>query len=172
MARRPKDQTAISLNSQLRVSRRTLIQGASTLFVSTLAFGGAAVAQSVGTEHRVQMLNKDGEGRRMQFEPAFLKIAPGDTVIFVPTDKGHNSEIIADALPAGGEAWKGKINEEISVTLTVEGLYGYKCLPHFGMGMVGLIQVGEDISNMQAIQEAKLPPKAADRMEELLQQVG
>lgn len=160
------------LNFQPTVSRRTLIQGSAALLLGSVAFSGTVAAQSVGAEYRVQMLNKDGEGRRMQFEPAFLRIAPGDTVIFVPTDKGHNSEIIADMLPAGGEAWKGKINEEISVTLTAEGLYAYKCLPHFGMGMVGLIQVGGDTSNLQALQEAKIPPKAADRMKELIQQIG
>ncbi|KKB84662.1 hypothetical protein VW29_09690 [Devosia limi DSM 17137] len=149
-----------------------MVQGSAALLLGSVAFSGTVAAQSVGAEHRVQMLNKDGEGRRMQFEPAFLRIAPGDTVIFVPTDKGHNSEIIADMLPAGGETWKGKINEEISVTLIAEGLYAYKCLPHFGMGMVGLIQVGGDTSNLQALQETKIPPKAADRMKELIQQIG
>ena len=34
-------------------------------------------------DHQVLMLNKDSEGRPMQFEPAFLQVAPGDTVTFV-----------------------------------------------------------------------------------------
>ena len=37
----------------------------------------------------------------------------------------------------------GKVNQEIAVTLTEPGLYGVKCLPHYAMGMVMLIQVGE-----------------------------
>ena len=37
----------------------------------------------------------------MVFEPAFVKIAPGDTVKFVSTDKGHNAEIIKGMLPEG-----------------------------------------------------------------------
>lgn len=123
-------------------------------------------------DHEVRMLNKDSEGRVMQFEPAFLKVAPGDTVTFVAADKAHNSESIKDAIPEGAEAWKGKINEEISVTLDAEGLYAYKCTPHLGMGMVGLIQVGDSTEGMETVQELKLPPRAKSRMEELVAQVG
>ena len=49
---------------------------------------------ALAEDHQVQMLNKDSEGRAMQFEPAFLKIAPGDTVTFIAATKGHNSESI------------------------------------------------------------------------------
>lgn len=59
----------------------------------------------------------------MQFEPAFLKIALSDTVTFVPTDKEHNSESILTLMPDGAEPWKGKINEEITVTFDTEGFY-------------------------------------------------
>ena len=122
-------------------------------------------------DHEVRMVNKDSEGRTMQFEPAFLKIAPGDTVTFIADNPGHNSESIEGAIPEGATAWKGRINEEISVTFDTEGLYAYKCLPHFGMGMVGLIQVGEDTSNLEDVQGARYPGKAAARMEELLGEV-
>ena len=37
----------------------------------------------------------------MVFEPSFVKIAPGDTVRFVSTDKGHNAETIKGMLPEG-----------------------------------------------------------------------
>jgi plastocyanin len=40
---------------------------------------------ALAADHQVQMSNKDSEGRAMQFEPAFLKVAPGDTVTFVVT---------------------------------------------------------------------------------------
>ncbi|RYE10513.1 MAG: pseudoazurin [Hyphomicrobiales bacterium] len=93
-------------------------------------------------DHQVLMLNKDTDGRPMQFEPAFLKVEPGDTVTFIAQDKGHNTEAIAGKLPDGAVTWKGKINEEITVTFDVAGFYAYKCLPHYSLGMVGLIQVG------------------------------
>ena len=135
--------------------------------ISGLAWSGAFAA-----EHEVRMLNKGPEGQPMQFDPAFLKIAPGDTVTFVATDKGHNSETILGMIPEGAETWKGKMNEEIKVTFSTEGIYGYKCTPHFGMGMVGLVQVGESTENLDAAQTAKLPGKAKTRMAELMAQVG
>jgi len=125
-------------------------------------------SSAFAADHQVQMLNRDSEGRIMQFEPAFLQIAPGDTVTFVPTDPGHNSESIPEMVPEGAEAWKGKINEEITVTFDQEGFYGYKCLPHFALGMVGLIQVGEPATPPDAAVTDKLPGKAKTRMAELV----
>jgi hypothetical protein len=44
------------------------------------------------------------------------------------------------------------------VTFTAPGVYGYKCLPHLGMGMVGVIQVGPASNKAQAAATAaKLP---------------
>ena len=124
----------------------------------------------MAADHQVLMVNKDSEGVLMQFEPAFLKVAPGDTVTFVPQDKGHNSEALADKIPEGAEAWKGKINEEITVTLDTEGYYAYRCLPHFALGMVGLIEVGDPGAPDAVALTDKLPGKAKTRMEQLIAQ--
>jgi len=127
-----------------------------------------SISPVFAADHEVQMVNKDAEGRTMQFEPAFLRVEPGDTVTFINKDKGHNSESLKGAIPEGAEAWKGKINQEITITLTEEGFYAYKCTPHLAMGMVGLIQVGDDTSNQADIEAVKLPGKSKTRMEELL----
>ena len=140
-------------------------------FTTAIALGAMlAVPMSAAwaADHQVLMLNKDSEGRTMQFEPAFLRVAPGDTVTFVPQDKTHNSESIAKAQPEGAKGWKGKINEELSVTFDVEGFYGYKCLPHAGMGMVGLIQVGEPAEAPDATLADGIPGKGKKRMQELV----
>jgi pseudoazurin len=140
--------------------------------LAAAAFAAIPVTAAFAADHQVHMLNKGPNGQAMQFEPAFLKIAPGDTVTFVPTDKGHDTEVIAGLLPEGAEPWKGKINEQITVTFSKEGLYVYKCMPHFPMGMVGLIQVGDAAPNAEAIEGAKLPGKAKTRMAELLAEAG
>lgn len=140
-------------------------------FVSVLAVL-AMTAPALAADYQVLMLNKDSTGRTMQFEPAYLHIAPGDTVTFVPADKGHNAETILDLIPADADTWKGKTNQELTVTFTAEGYYAYKCMPHFAMGMVGLIRVGDDPANLQDIVSAKLPPRAVARMAELLAQTG
>lgn len=129
-------------------------------------------AGALAAEFEVKMFNKDSENRMMQFEPAFLKIAPGDSVTFLNGDKGHNSEALPDLVPEGAEAWESKINEEFTVTFTEEGLYAYRCKPHYALGMVGLIQVGDSTANLDAITGAKMPRKAQARMEELTAEVG
>lgn len=136
--------------------------------IGVLALGGAAAAE----EHEVKMLNKGADGELMVFEPAFLQIAPGDTVTFIATDKSHNSEAILGMLPEGAEPWKGKINEELSITFDEPGLYGYKCTPHYAMGMVGLVQVGDDTSNLDEALSEKHPGRASGRMAILFENVG
>lgn|SRR5690606_11376971 len=140
--------------------------------VGFLAAGGLASLMLIGpalaVDHQVQMLNKDSEGRAMQFEPAFLKVAPGDTVTFIAANKGHNSESILTLTPEGAEPWKGKINEEITVTFETEGSYAYKCQPHLGLGMVGLIQVGDGAVELDQAEVDKLPKRAAERLTALI----
>ena len=109
-------------------------------------------------EVEVKMLNKGAAGA-MVFEPALVKIARGDTVKFVPTDKSHNAETVPEMLPAGAEPFIGKLNEQVDVTFKQNGVYGIKCKPHYGMGMVALIVVGEP-TNLEAAAAAKHPGKA------------
>ena len=95
------------------------------------------------------MLDKGTEGM-MVFEPALVKVEPGDTVKFVGTNKGHNAESIKGMLPGGGAPFLGKVNQDITVTFDKPGVYGVKCLPHYGMGMVALIVVGTPANADQA----------------------
>jgi pseudoazurin len=69
------------------------------------------------------------------------------------------------------ETFKSKINEEFSLTVTEPGLYGVKCTPHFAMGMVGLIQVGDAPANLEAAKTVKLSKKARERMDAEIAQV-
>lgn len=121
-------------------------------------------------EFEVKMLNKGSDGQTMMFEPAFLRVQPGDTVRFVPTDKGHDAVTIPGMLPDGAEPFKGKLSEELKVTFEKPGLYGYRCLPHFGMGMVGLIAVGDGAPNLEAVRQVKIPPLPTKRLAVLLEQ--
>ncbi len=130
----------------------------------------AATVPAYAANFEVQMLNK-GEAGAMVFEPALVQVAPGDTVTFIPTDKGHNAESIKDAMPEGAEAFKGSMGKEVVVTFTAEGIYGVKCAPHFGMGMVAAVIVGAP-TNIEEVGEAKLPGKAKERFEAALAEAG
>lgn len=107
--------------------------------------------------HEVGMHNKhpDDKKQRNVFVPDILQINPGDTVRFVSVSKGHNSVTDDNMLPEGAESWKSKISKDFEVTLTVEGTYGYYCMPHRALGMVGLILVGDPSSNYESAKGAK-----------------
>ena len=137
------------------------MQAMRALFAAAAIVGFVTPAFAANFE--VHMLNK-GEAGTMVFEPALTRIAPGDTVTFIPTDKGHNAETIAGMLPAGAETFKGKIGQEVVVTFTVPGAYGVKCLPHFPMGMVALVVVGEGPpANLEALKAVTMPKKPTER---------
>src|SRR5437016_369108 len=108
-----------------------------SLAFATLLVGISALPV-LAANFEIHMKNK-GEAGAMVFEPAFANIAVGDTITFIPADKGHNAETIPNMLPEGAAPFKGKMNEEIVVPFPVPGVYGIRCAPHFGLGMVAVV---------------------------------
>jgi pseudoazurin len=125
---------------------------------------------ATAADFQVKMLNKGTDGQIMVFGPPFLHIQPGDTVRFIAADKGHDAETIPGMLPEGAQPFKGKLSQDVSVTFQTPGLYGYRCIPHFGMGMVGLIEVGDNTSNLASARQVKMPPLPTKRMATLFEQ--
>ena len=128
--------------------------------IALLAVGVVMAVAGVASaaEIEVHMLNKGAKGA-MVFEPDFIKAAPGDTIRFLPTDKGHNVETIKGMIPDGADAFKSKFNETFEIKIDKEGVYGVKCTPHYAMGMVALIEVGAPV-NLEAAQAVKQTGKA------------
>jgi pseudoazurin len=131
----------------------------------------AATGPASAAEHEIRMLNK-GEAGIMVFEPAFLEVAPGDTVHFRAVDKGHNAASIDGMAPEGGATWKGGLSKDVDVTFDVEGVYGVRCVPHYPMGMVALIVVGDPSGNLEAARQVKHPGRAKQRMADLLDRLN
>ena len=98
----------------------------------------------------VKMLNQ-GESGIMVFEPAVLKINVGDTVTFKATDAAHNSASIPGMIPENASSWFGDLSRDITIKFEVPGVYGYQCTPHAMMAMVGVIEVGDDQSNLSEV---------------------
>jgi pseudoazurin len=129
---------------------------------------GASTVPVCAKDIVVHMKNKGADGA-MVFEPSFVKAAPGDVIHFQPTDPSHNAETISTMLPAGATPMKGLMNKEAVMTVSKPGLYGIKCMPHYSMGMVALVQVGKPTpADIAAAKAVKLPPFAAKRMTEML----
>lgn len=152
--------------SELRLASASLTAGACLIAAAWLAVAGPASA----AEHEIKMLNK-GEAGIMVFEPAFLEVSPGDTVHFRAVDKGHNAASIDGMIPGGAVTWKGGLNKDVTATLEAEGVYGVRCVPHYGMGMVALIVVGDPAVNLETAGQIKHPGKAKQRMTQLLDQL-
>lgn len=139
------------------------------IFMGAIVLGALAGFPAQAADFEVKMLNR-GEAGMMVFEPAFLQVEKGDTVTFVPTDRSHNAESIGGMAPEGAEPFKGKMNAPVTVTFETEGVYGYKCLPHYAMGMVGVVVVGDPAVNLAEAAKASHPGKAKAVMAELLKQ--
>ncbi len=143
------------------ITRRTALMSAAASATLALSLPSRVLA---ATTHDVEMLNVHPEDRKLRqvFYPRIVTIEPGDTVRFLSTDKGHNSQTTDDMLPAGAEAWKGRINQEVDVTFDTPGFYGYHCLPHYALGMVGLVVVKGDgmMDNLESAKAVKHRGKA------------
>jgi pseudoazurin len=143
------------------------------MFVKMIATAATSVmllAGATSAETFVVELLDHGKDGMMVFEPAFIAAQPGDTIEFLSTTPGHNVVSIAGMLPEGAEPFRTKLSEDFTLTVEVEGVYGIKCAPHYVLGMVGLIQVGDAV-NLQESQAVDHPKKSVRRFEQMLEQV-
>ena len=115
----------------------------------------------------VDMLNVRADGQSMVYSEDVLKVAVGDTVTWVPKDKGHNVEFIigpnAIELPK-----KSRINQEFTYTFEKPGVYFYQCTPHKSMGMIAVVIVGEDLTNLDQVKNVRVFGKSKRKLEEIL----
>lgn len=96
----------------------------------------------------------------VKFKPLVVKIAPGDTVSWEDMSI-HLVETMEGMIPEGAEGFISKLGDNFQTPpLTVEGAYFYKCTPHWGAGMGGVIIVGNP-TNLEAITATN--PKGATK---------
>lgn len=105
-----------------------------------------SIGSGLAAEVDIKLLNKGSDGGMMVFEPAYVHIAPGDTVRFIATDKGHNVESMPGMSPDGATPFSGTMNEDVGVAFDKPGVYGVRCKPHYAMGMVALVVVGDPLN--------------------------
>jgi len=137
-----------------------------------------------GVVHTVNMLNDDGN---YHFEPAVLKVEPGDTITWVnvsgfphtvtsydPDHYGKGQGIPEGAagwdsgmLMNGGDTWSYTVPEGAPA-----GTYAYFCLPHEGLGMVGLILVEEYTPLGEAFVSTMVTDQAKAAMKDAMEQAA
>ena len=136
-----------------------------TLAAVLLAIGmGTAHAEDI----TIDMLNKRDDGAKMVYSQDIATIDVGDTITWLPTQKGHNVEFIAG--PDGWEApKKSKLGKEYAYTFDTPGVYLYQCTPHKSMGMIAIVVVGDlTQEGVDAIRDAKVKGKSKKKLKELL----
>ena len=133
------------------------------LFILSLFLTTPAIAEEV----IIDMLNKRDDGQKMVYSLDVAKVNVGDTIKWLPKSKGHNVEFIK--VPDGiKRSKKSKLNKEYSYTFDKSGIYLYQCTPHKSMGMIGLVVVGNDVSNKDIIAKAKVFGKSKKKLKALL----
>src|SRR5215218_8133735 len=115
----------------------------------------------------------NADGSKVWFDPIGVLVQPGQTIRWTNRDPGNahtttayhpkNAEH-ARRIPERAEPWNSDYllpNEMFSVTLTVEGVYDYFCIPHEHAGMVGRIIVGHPGSRPSGGSAAQALPDIA-----------
>ncbi len=72
--------------------------------------------------------------------------------------------------PEGIPEIKGDFSKEVVFKAEKEGLYVFKCLPHYSMGMVALVQVGKPV-NLDAVKNFVVTGMAKKRLDAEVAQV-
>ena len=95
------------------------------------------------------------------------KINVGDTIEWIPKNKGHNVEFLAGpnmkALPK-----KSDLDVRHSITFYLPGIYLYQCTPHGNMGMLGIIIVDNNFDNMDSVENVELSRVAKSVLQRLI----
>ena len=135
--------------------------------LSTVAIMASLTVPAFAEDISIDMLNKRDDGAKMVYSQDIARIDIGDTITWLPKSKGHNVEFIAG--PDGWEApKKSKNGKEVAITFDTPGVYLYQCTPHATMGMIALVVVGDDTSNLDAIANMKLRGKSKKKMKSIL----
>jgi len=99
-------------------------------------------------------MKSDPLGSEVWFDPIGVHIKPGQTVRWIVTENVHTTtayhpenDMHSLRIPKGATPWNSGFlvnkGDHFDVTLTVEGVYDYYCMPHEEAGMVGRIVVGK-----------------------------
>lgn len=134
------------------------------ILISFIFYSSVSISDTL----EIDMLNKLGK-EKMVYSIKVAKVNLNDKIIWKSKTKGHNVELIG--MPKGVKKFKSKINKDVEYDFKVPGIYLYQCTPHKAMGMIGLVIVGNDKSNLEQIKKVKLRGKSKKVFKELLKEL-
>ena len=116
----------------------------------------------------IDMLNKRSDGEKMVYSQDVIYINKNDTINWLPTSPGHNVEFIAFPSNADVPQKPSKVGKEFSFKFIEPGIYLYQCSPHKSMGMIALVVVNDDTSNLDEVATTKVFGKSKKKLEQLI----
>ena len=122
-------------------------------------------SNAIAETFTIEMLNKLGK-ERMVYSEKIISINTNDESLWKSKDKGHNVELIG--MPTGANKYKSKISKDASYKFEKPGIYLYQCTPHKAMGMIGLVVVGKDKTNLDKIKKVKVYGKSKKLLKKFL----
>lgn len=120
-----------------------------------LLLAGLAVPRRARAARTVEIrMRSDALGTQVWFDPIGIHVEPGATIRWVVEQNVHTTTAYHPAndmhslrIPERAQPWNSgylvQPGTHFEVTLTVEGVYDYFCVPHEIAGMVGRIVVGK-----------------------------
>jgi len=123
----------------------------------------AAVVEEAPADSQVHIVTAQG----LKYAPLVIVIAPGDTVAW-ENMSSHDTQAMEGLVPEGSEMWHSAMGDNFQRTFNQQGIYIYKCTPHFGAGMGGVIIVGKPV-NLEAIKAATVKGAAKRLVKKAIQ---
>ena len=124
-------------------------------------------------DNGVVVIGMYAQAGRNYNSPVGLYVEPGTTIRFENRSGAHTTTAYHPGngrdtrIPDGAEAWDSGLmarrGQTFEITLTVEGVYDYYCLPHEAMGHVGRIIVGDPEASVPPAADG-LPPRAREAL--------
>ena len=150
---------------KLRICAYIICKGVKMSKILSIILFSLLSFKSFAETLEIEMLNKLNK-EKMVYSTKVAKINLGDKIIWKSVSKGHNVEFLS--MPEGVKKFKSKINKDAEFTFTKPGIYLYQCTPHKAMGMIGLVIVNNDKSNLDKIKKVKLYGKSKKLFKKLL----
>ena len=123
--------------------------------------------QLAAVDEVVHMLNVGPDGSRFRYDPMLSEINIGGKILWKATTKGHNVEFM---VAPDNIKYKSKMHKSAGYTFTTPGIYTYKCTPHVSAGMIGVVVVGNDLSNItEALDNVAYYGQSKDLIKQILE---
>lgn len=143
-------------------SRRDALKTAvAILCCSCLPMATAGANQGIAVD-QITDPGATAANNMFRFEPDFVTLSAGDELSFVNSRSDHTVHSVAELWPEGEPLIKIAHKKEVTVRLTREGFYGFRCNRHGQYGMVMLVIVGNPGSArmlLSIVREMKAKPK-------------